>query len=46
MNGMTICGESDWNLCRVCEAEVTNVVCKVFVVCQHTTVISVPTENK
>ena len=46
MNGMTVGGESDRNMCRVCGAKESNEVCNVFVVCQHKTVVNVSTENK
>ena len=46
MSGMTVGGESDWNLCGICGGKVSDVVRYVAVVSQHKTVVNVPTENK
>ena len=35
MNDMTVGGESDGNLCRVCGAKASKEVCNMFVVFQH-----------
>ena len=40
MNDMTVGGESDGNLCRVCGAKASKEVCNMFVVCQHVKLLS------
>ena len=46
MSGMTVGGESDWNLCGICGGKVSDVVRYVAVVSQHKTVVNVSTESK
>ena len=46
MSGMTVGGESDWNLCGMCGGKVSDVVRYVAVVNQQKTVVNVSTENK
>ena len=44
MSGMTVGGESDWNLCGIRGRKVSDVVCYVAVVSQHKTVVNVSTK--
>ena len=46
MSGMTVGGESDWNLSGIRGRKVSDVVRYVAVVSQHKTVVNVSTENK
>ena len=46
MSGMTVGGESDGDLCRICGGKVSDVVCDMVIVGQHKSVINVFAKNK
>ena len=35
MSGMTVCGESDWDLGRICRGQMDDMVCNAVFVSQH-----------
>ena len=46
MSGMTVGGESDGDLCRICGGKVSDVVYDMVIVGQHKSVINVSAKNK
>ena len=46
MSGMSVGGESDRDLCRICGGKVSDVVCDMVIVGQHKSVINVSAKNK
>ena len=45
MSGMTVCGESDRDLGRICRRQLGDMVCNAVFVSQHKSVVNVPTKK-